>query len=452
MIGLWIVLITAVIFAIIGIVLAGKRIVKTEEYVLARNKLSLSTMVFTLFASGVGSWLLFGPAETLLTAGLVALIGYALSSTLSLWVYGWIGTKIRSVMPEGSSLTEFVLKRFGKPMYLLVLIVSFVYMALAMTAELSGIGLAASVVYGMPAWQTILIIGVLTMIYTAIGGFRASTLTDRIQSYVILPLFALIVVMSLIIMGNFSTAYTQATLPAFGWPGIEYALVLLIGVIAAESFNQVWWQRVYSGKDVATMRKAFYLAGILVFPVVMLAGLLGVYAVQAHAAEAPSIAIFSFLKTLPTWLGSSSIILIVALMMSSMDSLLNGMVSVFTVDIKRVRPKIEDKKLLRVAQVLTLVFALGTMAVATKGMSVLYLFLIADLVCAGAAFPVFYGMFQPRLGKKVAFASCIVGIAVGALLFPNPAFTRGSLFWSFVLAFFLPAVICLAFRDRKQAA
>lgn len=446
--GLLLTVLTAALFAIVGIIFSLRKTIRTEEYILSRNTLGSGGLSLTIFASGMGSWILFGPAEALLTAGVIALIGYALSSTLSLWMFGLLGAKMREIFPEGKSLTEFVLERFGKGMYLLVLLVSFVYMALAMTAELSGIGLAGGIVFGIPAWQTILILGLATLSYTFLGGFQASVFTDKVQSLIILLLFAVLVIASISLMGAFDSSVAISHIPPFGSLGVEYAIALIIGVVSAEAFNQMWWQRVYSAKNVTAMRRGFVMAGCMVFPMVMIAGLLGVYALHADAAVAPSAALFSFISTLPPWLLGMAMVFATTLMMSTMDSLLNAMVSIVTIDIRRLWTTLSEKTLLLIARGLTLIFAFGIMAVATQGLSVLYLFLIADLICAGAAFPVFYGMFSKKVSKNIALLASASGILAGLLLFPDPEFTRGSLMWSFILAFSIPVFITLLFEKN----
>ncbi|MEK9177080.1 MAG: hypothetical protein AAB923_02170, partial [Patescibacteria group bacterium] len=225
--GLAVLITTAVTLAALSLLFTKGRVRNTEEYVLARNSLGPGAMSFSLFATGMGVWILFGPAEALLTAGVFALFSYALASTFSLWIFAWIGTRIRQVLPAGTTLTEYVLTRFGTPMYLLVLAVTFVYMAIAIAAGLSGMGLAGEIMYGIPPWQTIAILGFATLFYTALGGFRASVVAGKLQTFVILPLFALLVAMSVFLMGDFGAAWTQANVPPLGWPDIDYGLALL---------------------------------------------------------------------------------------------------------------------------------------------------------------------------------------------------------------------------------
>ncbi|MFQ5829483.1 MAG: hypothetical protein ACE5JD_10060 [Candidatus Methylomirabilia bacterium] len=66
----------------------------------------------------------------------------------------------------------------------------------------------------------------------------------------------------------------------------------------------------------------------------------------------------------------------------------------------------------------TLVLILPAVLLAAQGISVLYLFLIADLLCSAAVFPVFYGLYATRFGGTAAVISTIAGLAVGAWWFP----------------------------------
>jgi Na+(H+)/acetate symporter ActP len=87
--------------------------------------------------------------------------------------------------------------------------------------------------------------------------------------------------------------------------------------------------------------------------------------------------------------------------------------------------------------------AVLAMLVATQGYSVLYLFLVADLVCAAAVFPTYYGLFARRFSGTAAMIATLVGIIAGAFYFPDPTFSRGSLFQSFLIAFTVPALLSL---------
>ena len=107
--------------------------------------------------------------------------------------------------------------------------------------------------------------------------------------------------------------------------------------------------------------------------------------------------------------------------------------------------------------------------IASKGFSILYLFLLADLLCCAAVFPVFYGFYKRNLKEKNLIISIIIGLFVGFLLFPSPDFSKSILidlilpfdlfpqivssyllFWSFLLATVAPVIVIIAYDSFKR--
>ena len=90
--------------------------------------------------------------------------------------------------------------------------------------------------------------------------------------------------------------------------------------------------------------------------------------------------------------------------------------------------------------------------IASQGFSVLYLFLIADLVCAAVVFPMLFGLYARNFSGTAAFVSGIIGLVVGALFFPGPDFAgwsgipgAGSFLYSFGAALGVSAIISIIF-------
>ena len=453
MTGIWIILLTTAVFSAIGIIYSIKKHFTVEDYITSRNKIPLVAATLSLVASSMGAWILFSPAETGATSGIAALIGYALGSAGALFIFIMIGKRLRKIMPDGHALTEYALHRYGKWMYAMILLITIFYMGIYLTAELTGIALAVQMAYGIPLIITASIIGIGTLIYTAIGGFNVSVFTDKIQSWFIIPLLAIIFVASLFFVGGIGkviekTNSANPELLNFGSiGGIQFGLTLIIAIIGAEIFNQGNWQRVYAAKTESVMSKAFFYAGLIVIPIILFAGIFGLFAVDTNTVENPSVALFSFLiNAAPDWVLITGIVLAVILVMSTTDTLINGLVSLFTVDIIRIKPNVDEKRIMSISRWLTVVIAGISILIATRGYSVLYLFLIADLVCAAAAFPTIYGLFAKKYSGKAAFLSSIIGIVAGAFLFPDPSYSTGNLFLSFLIAMITPIVISPIFR------
>ncbi len=445
-------IITAVAFAAIGLVygLCDRATVQLEAYITARGQIGTLGTIATLFASGMGSWILFGPPEAATWGGLPAVLGYTLGAALPSLLYIPLGQRLRTLMPDGHALTEYVRCRYGRAMHGFTLLIMLFYLFLAMAAQVTGMALIMQLVADVPLWGTAGVVLVATVAYTALGGLRASIFTDGIQSLLLLPLLAGGAIVAVAAVGGTTPLVTGVADRApelLQWtfrPGVEGGLALVIGIAAASMFNQGTWQRVSAADSVASLRVSFAtVAGVLAV-VTIGTGLLGLAAVGTDAAEPASTALFNvLLETAPPGVGLGTVLLGLTLVMSSVDTVLNAMSSLVAVDLRQVLPEASAPMLLRVARWTTAVLAVPVFVIAAQGYSVLYLFLVADLVCAAALVPVFGGLFSTRFTNKSAIGGTVAGLVVGGWLFPGPGAAEPSLLPAFAAALVVPGVVAV---------
>ncbi|MEL6936597.1 MAG: Na+/proline symporter, partial [Cyanobacteria bacterium J06607_17] len=379
-----------------------------------------------------------------------------------------VGPRLRHLMPEGHSLNEYVKHRFGGPMYWLVEAVIVFYMFIYLTAELTAIAKALQLVADVPLGVTALVVITAVFIYTTVGGLGATILTDIIQFVVIVPLLLLCAAVVITALGGtdaFSAvAAQQPELLSLGnGSGVRFGATLVIAIVAAEVFNQGNWQRVYACRDSQTVRRAFLGSAVIVLPLIFIAGLLGVLAVPLAEVQPDIIgetALFGLLSQLamPSWILVTVIVLALALVMSSLDTMLNGLVSVFTLDLMRLLPDPSANNVLRVSRILTVLVGIPAIAIASQGYSVLYLFFVADLICAAVLFPMLYGLYSRYLTGVNAFVSSLIGMVAGLLFFQKPDFSPlfpavpGSpdLLLSFAAALITSAIITLVWTTLAK--
>src|SRR5688500_11428557 len=108
-----ILVLTLLTFVVIGI-RASKRDADVEDYVVARNTQSPWTLGLSFLAAGMGAWILFAPPVVGAAVGMVAVAGYAIGAAAPFVVFGLLGRRIRTVLPAGHSLPEFLRVRFGR--------------------------------------------------------------------------------------------------------------------------------------------------------------------------------------------------------------------------------------------------------------------------------------------------------------------------------------------------
>lgn len=422
-------LVTVAVFALTGLLYASRRSLDLEDYMVSRNRVGTAMAMATIVASAMGAWILFSPPEVGATSGVAGIIGYCIGQATPAAIFAVMGTRIRHLMPQGHSLNEYVLYRFGNAMYLVTLGIIVFYMFVYLAAELTAIAKAVELIAGVPLGVTALVVIAAVFIYTTVGGLEATIFTDTVQFVVIVPLLLLSFGIALTALGGWGDAIAPVLqeapqlLSLDNGPGIKFGATLVIAVIAAEMFNQANWQRIYACRTSQVMRRSFLGSFLLILPILFIAGLLGILAM--HFGFNDDRAFFSLIQALglPDAVIAGVLVLVLALVMSSLDTLLNGIASVFTTDLLRLFPRMRSQGILRISRLLTIAVGVPAIAIAAQGYNVLYLFLLADLVCAGALFPVLFGLYSRRLTGTMALGSTLLGIGAGALFFPRPDFS-----------------------------
>lgn len=455
-VALLVTLVTAGVFALLGLLHASKRTINLEDYMVSRNRFGWGMAFATIVSSAMGVWILFSPPQVGATSGIAGIVGYCIGSAAPMLLFTQLGPRIRRLMPTGHSLNEFVLYRFGNTMYLLALGIIVFYMFIYLAAELTAIAKAVQILADVPLGWTALVVITATFIYTTYGGLDATIFTDVIQFVVIVPLLLISALVAVIALGGWQTALEPVQLNApqllslANLDGIKMGASLTIAIVAAELFNQGNWQRIYACRTDSAVKHAFANSTLAIMPMLLIAGFLGLLAM--HFGFNDDRAFFSLIQqlSLPLWVMLLVLVLALALVMSTISSLLNGIASVFTVDLIRLFPRMRSSGLLRAARILTIAIGIPTIVIAAQGYDVLYLFLLADLVCAGAFCPVVYGFYSQRLTGAVAVWSTVIGILAGACFFPKPDFTpwlnipfAGDLLVSFSASVLVSATIIL---------
>lgn len=404
-----------------------------DEYLTARGSQSALTLGLSFLASGLGAWILFVPPEIGAFVGPVALAGYAIGAALPFLVLAWCGPAIRRLMPAGRSLTEYAGERFGPVMRGWTLGLSLLYMLCFLTAELTAIGAIVALLTGGDGRWAVLAVAAVTLIYTAWGGLRASLATDRWQAWLLLALLA---VVGVVIGGGVpAPAAPQPSAPASApLPvGLSVALTLIIAVTAANLFHQGYWQRVWSAHSERALHRGAWLGAVATAAAIALVGGLGMLAAR-HGLPlgTPPVPFFALVQHAPGWIVAPVLVLAVALVASSVDTLQNGIAALLVTQRR-------DASLAG-ARWATVLLMVPVVAVAWEGLSVLRLFLIADLLCATAVVPLLLGLLK-RASAGAAIAGAVAGL-VGAVL-PD-AVTSGSVTQGLLAATFPTGVPTLA--------
>ena len=462
--SLLLVIIICLIFAILGIY-HSKKFQGINNYLTANRNIKLFSLTTSLVASALGAWILFGPIAAATWGGVGAVIGYAFGTAFPMIFLIYFGKKIRSEFPKGSSLIEFMRKKFGKSLFKLILLMTIFYMFIFLCAEVTAIAVLINYLSGTDLWITALIVLLATLTYTLYGGLRASIFTDNIQMVMIILLLTILIsIISSSTGNNFSFAFIREKNPqllSYSYiPSYTAGLTFFIAVAATNLFHQGNWQRVYAAKNYKTLKSALIVSFFIIVPIVFLMGFIGMVSFSVDPSARVDLGFFTLLLNNQTELLSFIIIILgLALTISTVDTLVNAISSLFVIDGKTTFKLDKKTDYLKISKYFIILLSIIALGIASKGFDILYLFLLADLFCCAFVFTVFYSFYN-KVNEKTAYLSIIIGLIAGFLMFPFPDFSKSLLvgvlitkelfspfvsqsllFLSFLIATFLPAII-----------
>ena len=458
----------SLLFAFLGIN-HTKKFKGLNNYLTANRNIGVFSLTTSLTASALGAWILFGPASAATWGGIGAVIGYSLGTAFPLFFLIYLGKKIRSEFPKGSSLIEFMRRKFGKSLFKLILLMTIFYMFIFLCAEVTAISVFINYISGTEFWITALVVLSSTLIYTLYGGLKASIFTDNIQMIVI----GVLLIISFIYITSFTGSKfsfdfvikkNPQLLSSNYIPNYTAGLTFFIAVAATNLFHQGNWQRVYAAKNYQTLKKSLIISFLIIIPIVFFMGFSGMVAFSIDSSTRPDLGFFSLLlKEQTIFLSLFVIILGMALTISTVDTLINAISSLVILDGKAVFNLSKKTNYLNFSKYIILFLSFISFIIASKGFDILYLFLLADLFCCAFVLTVFLSFYDKSINENLAYISILIGLIGGFLLFPAPDFSKSLLvgifipkdlfpslvsqsllFLSFIVATFLPLLIIKA--------
>jgi len=466
--SLALVIFISLIFAFLGIY-NSKKYQGLNNYLTANRNVGLFSLTTSLTASALGAWILFGPVSAATWGGIGAIIGYSLGTAFPMFFLIFLGKKIRKEFSKGSSLIEFMRKKFGKSLFKLIMMMTIFYMFIFLCAEVTAIAILINYISGTELWITALIVLFTTLVYTLYGGLKASIFTDNIQMIVIIILLLISFIFIISFMGSeFSFDLVKKENPHL--LSSSYAanytagVTFFIAVAATNLFHQGNWQRVYAAKNYETLKKSLIISFFVIIPIVFFMGFIGMIAFSIDPNSRPDLGFFLLLLREPNvFLSLLIIVLCLALTISTVDTLINAISSLIVVDGKAMLNLTKKINYLNLSKYIIIFLSIVSFLIASRGFDILYLFLLADLFCCAFVFTVFYSFYNKNISERTAFFSIIIGLIGGFLMFPLPDFSKSLLvgiiipkeffmplisqsllFLSFVVATFLPFFIIKA--------
>lgn len=263
-----------------------------------------------------------------------------------------------------------------------------------MVAELSALQQIVTELTGLNGLPAVIVQVVVTTIYTSLGGFKVSFITDNIQGALVVGL----IIIAVITVGTEtnidrdlidSSGYLKPSL--LGW---QLIYILPVAILTNDFFLSNFWLRTFASKTDRDLRIGVSIASAAVLCILLLVGSTGLLATWSGAWQpgdpnkTGSVAFFSLLQLLPNWVVGIVLVMTVCLSTAAFDSFQSAMVSTASNDLFR------NKLPLLYIRIGVVLCIIPSVVVALKSPSVLQIFLISDLVSASAIPVLVLGLWE----------------------------------------------------------
>ncbi len=288
-------------------------------------------------------------------------------------------------------------------------------------------GVVINDIFGLPNWSSVIVVVGVTALYTTFGGLRASVITDAFQfsTFAILLPVTLLFVLMFHFDGGVATFAEQASVATSDGFG-SASFIEIIGLVAAfllgETLIPPYANRALASRTTRISRNGFMLAGIfsVVWFVVMIALGVAARSIVPEGTGEDHVLLELVGSIMPASGYALLLVVLVSVVMSSLDSLLNAGAVAFTEDIVKPFSKLPDEKALNIGRCATIVIAVIAMAVAPAVPSVIDGLLICYTIWASAILPaLIIGLLVKRPRPLAGILSMGVGtfVAMSAIVF-----------------------------------
>ena len=396
-------------------------------------------------------------AATLLQSSTVAYLygisgpfWYASGATIQVLLFGILAIELKRKAPNAHTFLEIIRARFGNGTHK-------IFLGFALTCNMIVTGMlllgGAAVVNGLTGMDITIaafLIPVGVMVYTLVGGLKATFVADYMHTviiYVVILTFVAMVFFISPVTGGIEGMYDKLAAaadlrpvlePTFtpGEPGnamgayltmasaggLIFGVINIVGNFGTVFVDQAYWQRAIAAQPSSTV-KGFLLGGMCWFSIPFtLATTMGLTAVALNVQLTPEqvqlgLTVPAAASVMMGEVGAIMVLVMLFMAVTSAGSAeLIAVSSLITYDVYRTykNPSATGKQLLKVSRTVIVIFGLGMGALAGillgMGLSLGFVYLAMGILIGSAVIPIALTITWSKTTRAGAVAGALIGV------------------------------------------
>ncbi len=383
-----------------------------DNFLIAERKVKIMPLIATLVASFIGGGELVTFSALAFDYGLSS-IWMFVGASIGLFVFPFIiGKKIKPLADEKGfhTLSDYFYHKFGKKVGTMSAIIVFImFISLLLVQFIAG-GKILSLLSGWSYILSVLIIGVIILLYMMLGGFSSVVKTDVFQFFIMITLlFVLIFSFNapINITPNQSNLFSVGISQIIGF--------ILIGMFILLISADVW-QRAYASSSKKTLKTGFILAGITLLIMGLAMSIIGIVAKNNFPnINSQEALYYGFSHLLPTSMLGFALVFILASVMSSADTFAFVIAMNISKDFISKFRNISKDQLVKITRYSISILLIITMIVAIFIQDIIDV--VFSVIAIGLALgPALVGSFFWNLKERAVFWSMLLGFISAIIL------------------------------------
>lgn len=446
-----------------------------ENLFLAGRSLGWSSIGLTMWGTNVGPSMLIASASIGYTTGIVA-GNFGWYAFVFIFLLAVVFAP-RYLSAKVTTLPEFMGKRFGQSTRNILAWYTLITILISwLSLTLFAGGILVGQILALPLWLSVVILVLIAAFFTIAGGLKAVAYTNVFQMLLLIVVSMALTIVGVIKVGGLEAMFEQT--PANYWnlflpaddPNYPWLAIVLGYPVMGVWFwctDQSMVQSVLGAKNLEQGQLGANFTGwlkILDVAIFIIPGILCF--ILFPELEDPDAAYMTMVTRLfPAGMTGLVMSVLIAALVSTIDSALNSLSAVFTMDIyvKKYKPGATQKEIIRIGRIVTVAGAVIAifLTFAIDSIKGLNLFDIFQSVLGFLAPPMsvvfLFGVFWKRTTRKAANIALTAGttfsLGTGILYYVFPGnFWPHFLLLSFFIFLIIAATTFLATILDKNAA
>ncbi|MXX20677.1 MAG: sodium/solute symporter [Cenarchaeum sp. SB0665_bin_23] len=377
---------------------------------------------------------------------------YAAGASIQVLLFGILAIELKRKAPNAHTFLEIIRARYGEAAHRVFLVFALMTNMIVTAMLLLGGAAVVNGLTGMDISLAAFLIPIGVMIYTLVGGLKATFVADYMHTIIIFIVILTFVGMVYFVSpvtggvegmfeklteaaainpveGNAAGAYL--TMASLG--GLIFGIINIVGNFGTVFVDQAYWQRAIAARPQSTV-KGFLLGGACWFAIPFtLATTMGLTAVALGVDLTPEEVQLGL--TVPAaasvLMGEVGAVLVLTMLFMAVTSAgsaeLIAVSSLITYDVYRTykNPNASGKKLLKVSRYTIIGFGIGMGGLAvillSMGLSLGFVYLAMGVLIGSAVIPIALTITWKRTNKYAATAGAIIGLIVALITWTGVA-------------------------------